>query len=181
MTFTCNPGFTRQGPSSSTCGAASRWNPPPPECRKRECPSRVSSADRGESSLLCPLQFTGKAKPGWICPGFPSPTRAASLAGREAETGTWGCCALSEAPGGMGRSEPCGMAGSESRGDFCHSASGQVWDIFTFMVERGAITASHYSCCSHVRVDPCQTLRCVCRTVGTEITASNSFQVQLHL
>ncbi|NXB72733.1 CR2 protein, partial [Donacobius atricapilla] len=44
VTFSCNPGYTLRGPRSSTCGAGSRWDPPPPECRKGECPSRASSA-----------------------------------------------------------------------------------------------------------------------------------------
>lgn len=100
VTFTCHPGYTLRGPPSSTCGAGSMWNPPVPECQKGECHSAVSSAGRGESSLLCPLKFRGKAKPGWICPGFPSQSE---LAGREIQTapvghpgGTWGwlCPAL---------------------------------------------------------------------------------------
>ncbi|NXX28156.1 CR2 protein, partial [Nicator chloris] len=44
VTFSCSPGHTLRGPRSSTCGPGSRWSPPPPECKKGECPRRVSSA-----------------------------------------------------------------------------------------------------------------------------------------
>lgn len=54
VTFACNPGYALQGPHSSTCGADFRWNPPLPQCKKGERPGGVSSAGRGESSLLCP-------------------------------------------------------------------------------------------------------------------------------
>ncbi|NWV92138.1 ZP3R protein, partial [Machaerirhynchus nigripectus] len=46
VTFTCNPGFALQGPSSSTCGADSRWNPPLPQCKKEvTCPRPPSIAN----------------------------------------------------------------------------------------------------------------------------------------
>ncbi|NWZ85978.1 CR2 protein, partial [Poecile atricapillus] len=43
VTFTCSPGYALRGSRSSTCGAGSRWNPPPPECRKGENPSGVKA------------------------------------------------------------------------------------------------------------------------------------------
>ncbi|XP_033375748.1 complement receptor type 2 [Parus major] len=46
VTFTCSPGYALRGSRSSTCGAGSRWNPPPPECRKElSCPRPPSIAN----------------------------------------------------------------------------------------------------------------------------------------
>ncbi|NXR60758.1 CR2 protein, partial [Rhadina sibilatrix] len=44
VTFTCKPGYALRGARSSTCGPGSRWDPPPPECERGECPGRGSSA-----------------------------------------------------------------------------------------------------------------------------------------
>ncbi|XP_059723558.1 complement receptor type 2 isoform X2 [Haemorhous mexicanus] len=46
VSVTCNPGYTLRGPGRSTCGAASRWDPPLPECKKEvTCPRPPSIAN----------------------------------------------------------------------------------------------------------------------------------------
>nr|XP_021391654.1 complement receptor type 1 [Lonchura striata domestica] len=46
VSVTCSPGYTLRGPRSSTCGAASRWDPPLPQCKKEvTCPRPPSIAN----------------------------------------------------------------------------------------------------------------------------------------
>ncbi|XP_066191655.1 LOW QUALITY PROTEIN: complement receptor type 1-like [Sylvia atricapilla] len=61
VTFTCSPGFTLRGASSSTCGD-SKWNPPLPECKKEvTCPRPPGIANglhSGQSSPRFPRGVT---------------------------------------------------------------------------------------------------------------------------
>lgn len=73
VSITCNPGYTLRGPGSSTCGAASRWDPPLPQCKKGEWhTSAGSGTDRGErASCVLPNSLGMQSRDGSVLAALP--------------------------------------------------------------------------------------------------------------
>ncbi|NWW24672.1 CR1L protein, partial [Falcunculus frontatus] len=75
VTFACHPGYTLQGPRSSTCGADSRWNPPLPQCKKvRPCPMPPEVANgnhngQGKAGFTMGMSVRYSCNPGYYLVG----------------------------------------------------------------------------------------------------------------
>ncbi|XP_035664576.1 sushi, von Willebrand factor type A, EGF and pentraxin domain-containing protein 1-like [Branchiostoma floridae] len=57
VTFTCNPGYVRNGAVTSTCQADGTWSNPVPTCPPRQCP-RLTAPSNGTLSPPGPYSYT---------------------------------------------------------------------------------------------------------------------------
>ncbi|XP_078687161.1 uncharacterized protein LOC144919463 isoform X16 [Branchiostoma floridae x Branchiostoma belcheri] len=77
VTFTCNPGYNRNGATSATCQAGGTWSNSVPTCTPVQCPARAAPANGAVSptgAVSYPNSVTFTCNTGYALNGVATPT-----------------------------------------------------------------------------------------------------------